>query len=94
LSPTCWPSSCSACRETFGEDLTALFNLVTGYTRPAHFHHLLVAPTHLREGLVARVRREADHARAGRPARLIDADGRPPRRSQHEFYALAGGVVR
>jgi polyphosphate kinase len=82
------------CRETFGEDLTALFNLVTGYTRPAHFHHLLVAPTHLREGLAARVRREADHARAGRPARLIDADGRPPRRSQHEFYALAGGVVR
>jgi len=59
------------CRETFGEDLTALFNLVTGYTRPARFHHLLVAPTHLREGLVARVRREADHARAGRPARLV-----------------------
>jgi polyphosphate kinase len=59
------------CRETFGEDLTALFNLVTGYTRPTRFHHLLVAPTHLRDGLVARVRREAEHARSGRPARLV-----------------------
>jgi len=59
------------CRETFGEDLTTLFNLVTGYTRPSGFHHLLVAPTDLREALVARVRREAEHARAGRPARLV-----------------------
>jgi polyphosphate kinase len=59
------------CRDTFGEDLTALFNLVTGYTRPARFHHLLVAPMHLRDGLVARVRREAEHARSGRRARLV-----------------------
>jgi len=59
------------CRETFGEDLTELFNLQTGYTRPVQFHHLVVAPTGLREALVAKIRREADHARAGRPARLV-----------------------
>jgi polyphosphate kinase len=59
------------CRETFGEDLTELFNLLTGYTRPRRFHHLLVAPTSLREALVTRIRREAEHARAGRPARLV-----------------------
>jgi polyphosphate kinase len=59
------------CRESFGEDLTELFNLLTGYTRPRGFHHLLIAPTELRDNLVARVRREAEHARAGRPARLI-----------------------
>ncbi len=59
------------CRESFGEDLTELFNLLTGYTRPRGFHHLAVAPTGLRDGLVARIRREADHARAGRPARII-----------------------
>jgi polyphosphate kinase len=58
------------CRETFGEDLTELFNLLTGYTRPQRFHHLIVAPTDLRDGLVARIRREAAHARAGRPARI------------------------
>jgi polyphosphate kinase len=59
------------CRESFGEDLTELFNLLTGYTEPHEFNHLLVAPTDLRDGLVDRIRREADHARAGRRARLI-----------------------
>jgi len=59
------------CRPTFGEDLTELFNLLTGYTRPEGFHHLLVAPTDLRSGLIARIRREADHARAGRRAHMI-----------------------
>src|SRR2546428_514400 len=58
-------------RESFGEDLTELFNLLTGYTRPRGFHHLLLAPSDLREGLAERVRREAEHARAGRPARII-----------------------
>jgi polyphosphate kinase len=59
------------CRETFGEDLTELFNLLTGYTRPRGFHHLMVAPTGLRDALVERIRREADHARAGRSARIL-----------------------
>jgi polyphosphate kinase len=59
------------CRETFGEDLTELFNQLTGYTRPRGFHHLVVAPTELRDGLVDRIRREAEHARAGRHARII-----------------------
>jgi polyphosphate kinase len=59
------------CRETFGEDLTELFNQLTGYTRPRGFHHLVVAPTELRDGLVTRIRRESDHARAGRHARII-----------------------
>src|SRR5215475_12793828 len=58
-------------RPTFGEDLTELFNLLTGYTRPEGFHHLVVAPTDLRDGLVMRIRREAEHARAGRPARIV-----------------------
>ena len=58
-------------RESIGEDLTELFNMLTGYTQPRGFNHLLVAPTDLRDGLVERIRREADHARAGRPARLI-----------------------
>jgi polyphosphate kinase len=59
------------CVESFGEDLTELFNLLTGYTEPRRFNHLLVAPTDLRDDLVERIRREAEHAQAGRPARLI-----------------------
>jgi polyphosphate kinase len=59
------------CRPEFGEDLTELFNLLTGYTRPVRFNHLLVAPTGLRKALVEKIRREATHARAGRPARIV-----------------------
>ena len=59
------------CRETFGQDLTELFNLLTGYTRPQKFHHLLLAPVGLRECFNTAIRREADHARAGQPARII-----------------------
>ena len=59
------------CRESLGEDVTELFNMLTGYTRPRRFRHLLVAPTGLREGFLVRVRREAEHARRGRPARMI-----------------------
>ncbi len=69
VSTATWGSSPAGRR--FGEDLTELFNLLTGYTRPRGFHHLVVAPTGLRDGLVARIRREAEHARAGRPARII-----------------------
>jgi len=54
-----------------GEDLTELFNLLTGYARPQRFHHLFVSPLDLRDALVARIRREAELALAGRPARLI-----------------------
>ncbi|MGE4090375.1 MAG: polyphosphate kinase 1, partial [Candidatus Binatia bacterium] len=59
------------CRESFGEDLTELFNLLTGYARPQGFRHFLVSPSDQREELVRRIRREAQHAQAGKPARLI-----------------------
>jgi polyphosphate kinase len=56
------------CREAFGEDLTHLFNLLTGYVRPPPLNHLVLAPEGLRSFLIGRIRREAAHARAGRPA--------------------------
>ncbi|MCI0546052.1 MAG: polyphosphate kinase 1 [Candidatus Rokubacteria bacterium] len=59
------------CRESFGEDLTELFNMITGYTRPRSFNHLLVSPHSLRDGMLARIQRETEHARTGRPARII-----------------------
>ena len=82
-------------RESFGEDLTELFNLLTGYTRPHGFHHLLLAPGNLREGLIERIRREADHARAGRPARIIaKMNGLVDRRLIEELYGASGAGVR
>jgi polyphosphate kinase len=58
-------------RETFGADLTELFNFLTGYTRPHEFHHLVLAPTGLREHFLGFIRVEAEHARGGKPARII-----------------------
>jgi polyphosphate kinase len=82
------------CRETFGEDLTELFNLLTGYTRPVTFNHLLVAPTDLREGLLSRIRREADHARAGRPGQMIvKVNSLVDRRMIEELYAASQAGV-
>ena len=59
------------CRESFAQDLTELFNLLTGYTRPQKFNHLLLAPIGLREHFLTEIRKEADNARNGRPARII-----------------------
>jgi len=83
------------CRDSFGEDLTALFNLLTAHTRPRGFHHLLLAPTDLREGLVQRIRREAAHAQAGRPARIIaKMNGLVDRRLIEELYRASEAGVR
>src|SRR5919109_4990426 len=58
-------------RESFGEDLTELFNLLTGSTRPQTFNHFVLAPMNLRQHFVDLIRKEAEHARAGQPARII-----------------------
>jgi polyphosphate kinase len=59
------------CRQSFGEDLTELFNMLTGYTRPQKFQHLFLAPMGLREHFISCIHREADHGRAGQTARII-----------------------
>ncbi|MDL4773192.1 MULTISPECIES: RNA degradosome polyphosphate kinase [Thermomonosporaceae] len=53
-----------------GEDVSALFNHLTGYSRQNSYQRLLVAPNSLRSGLVQRIEREIDGRRAGRPARI------------------------
>ena len=55
----------------FGEDLSNLFNLLTGYTRPPKLHRLIIAPQHFRQALYDRIDRERGHALAGKPARMI-----------------------
>ncbi len=58
-------------RPELGNDATALFNLLTGYCEPPVWKRLAVAPLGVREAVLGLIRREADHARAGRPARLV-----------------------
>ncbi len=58
-------------RPEYGEDLSNLFNMLTGYTRPPRFHRLLLAPQHLKKALKARIQREIGHAQDRRPARIL-----------------------
>jgi polyphosphate kinase len=58
-------------RDQIGEDATALFNLLTGYSAPAKWNLLVVAPLGLHEAVLGLIRREAEHARAGRPSGII-----------------------
>jgi polyphosphate kinase len=55
---------------TVGEDVTDLFNHLTGYSRHTDYRRLLVAPEGIRSGLVEQIHRQTDRARAGRPARI------------------------
>jgi polyphosphate kinase len=55
---------------TVGEDITDLFNHLTGYSRPPDYSRALVAPAGVRTGLVAQIGAQADLARAGEPARI------------------------
>ena len=57
-------------RESVGEDLTKLFNQLSGYAPEATFKTLLVSPNGVREGLTERIDREIEFKRAGKPAHI------------------------
>ena len=59
------------CDPKMGEDASQLFNLITGYARVNDYRRFLVAPVDLRDGITRLIAREAEHARAGRPGRII-----------------------
>jgi polyphosphate kinase len=52
-------------------DATNLFNSLTGFSRFTDYDCLLVAPLNLRKRMVKLIKREAAHAKAGRPGRII-----------------------
>jgi polyphosphate kinase len=54
--------------DTVGKDLTRLFNELSGYAIEKKFKRLLVAPLHLRKGLLKRIQVETENARNGLPA--------------------------
>jgi polyphosphate kinase len=56
---------------SIGSDSSDLFNALTGFSRQRLYRKLLVAPANMRARVVALIEREAAHARAGKPARII-----------------------
>ena len=53
------------------DDVTEVFNFLTGYSNKRSYNGLLVSPVGLRQGLQALIEREIEHAQRGRPARII-----------------------
>jgi polyphosphate kinase len=58
------------CNPEVADDVTDLFNNLSGYSRRTEYRRLLVAPTGVRNGLLDRIAREVAHHEAGRPARI------------------------
>jgi polyphosphate kinase len=54
-----------------GEDVTALFNHLTGYSLTGSYRRLLVAPEELRNGIVSRIEQQVERQQAGQPARIV-----------------------
>ncbi len=59
------------CSEPIGEDATAVFNMLSGYSEPANWNKLSLAPLWLRERFLAMIRREMEYAKNGEPAHII-----------------------
>ncbi|MGI8550748.1 MAG: polyphosphate kinase 1 [Dehalococcoidia bacterium] len=59
------------CREEIADDVSDLFNYLTGYSRQTRYRKLLVAPVNLREGIMERIEREISCAKRLGGGRLI-----------------------
>lgn len=59
------------CSEPIGEDATAVFNMLSGYSEPKSWNKLAVAPIWLRNRFLKLIRREARNALEGKPAHII-----------------------
>ncbi|MEK7357971.1 MAG: polyphosphate kinase 1, partial [Bdellovibrionota bacterium] len=59
------------CKPDFTEDAVELFHFLTGRSLQRHYRKLLVAPINMKDLFIDKIRKEAEHAKAGRPARII-----------------------
>lgn len=59
------------CNKKIGEDATAVFNMLSGYSEPESWNALEVAPVWLRPWLIHRIEVETANAKAGKRARIV-----------------------
>lgn len=59
------------CSRPMGEDATAVFNMLSGYSEPRTWNKLSLAPLWLKDKFLFLIAREAKYARAGRKAHII-----------------------
>ena len=58
------------CDDQLGADVADMFNFLTGFARPRGYRKVLVAPVHLRDGIVAEIERTIAAHEAGKRARI------------------------
>lgn len=56
------------CRRVIGEDATAVFNMLSGYSEPAVWNKLAIAPIWLRDRFLQLIKRETEFSKAGKKA--------------------------
>lgn len=59
------------CSDSIGEDATAVFNMLSGYSEPPAWNKLSLAPLWLRDRFLSLILREADYAKEGKKAKII-----------------------
>lgn len=59
------------CSKPIGEDATAVFNMLSGYSEPLSWNKLVLAPLWLKERFIDMIKRETDNAIQGKPAKII-----------------------
>lgn len=59
------------CSEAIGEDATAVFNMLSGYSEPLTWNKLSLAPLWLKKKFIHLIEREKQHAMEGNPAHII-----------------------
>lgn len=59
------------CRNAVGEDATAVFNMLSGYSEPANWNQLIVAPIWMKKRFLEMIARETQNAKEGKPVRII-----------------------
>ena len=59
------------CRNAVGEDATAVFNMLSGYSEPANWNQLIVAPIWMKKRFLEMIARETQNAKEGKPAKVI-----------------------
>ena len=59
------------CNSSIGEDATAVFNMLSGYSEPLSWNKLVIAPLWLRTKFMKLIQRETKYAKEGKPAKII-----------------------
>ncbi|MEJ6392383.1 RNA degradosome polyphosphate kinase [Gymnodinialimonas sp. 2305UL16-5] len=58
------------CDAALGRDATKVFNYIGGYAEPDGLENLAISPLSMKSSIIANIRAEAEHARAGKPAMI------------------------